>query len=63
MNVLLEFIRKRSENGEYAMAGSDPAGEWTKDFSEEEIAQEKVHVQRIINAFLSYRYLVFVIAC
>jgi len=45
------------------MAGSDPAGEWTKDFSEEEIAQEKVHVQRIINAFLSYRYLVFVIAC
>jgi len=38
------------------MAGSDPAGEWTRDFTEKEIAQEKAHVQRIINAFLSYRY-------
>jgi len=38
------------------MASSDLAGEWTRDFTEEEVAQEKAHIQRIINAFLSYRY-------
>ena len=43
------------------MADSAPENEGRKNFTEEELQQEKAHIQRVINAFLSYKSVKYII--